>query len=269
MENGFRQLTEQDLNSTSTTKQNTFGAQGMTGDGREFRYVGFGYVSGTTTFNPGLLMIAPVAPANSTALTITATSVSGAGQTTANLTAGSSQLVITNGATTVWQDEFKEGYLTLNIGGSGVGVYNLKIAGNTAATASTGYITVFLQDPIPASATTLVPGTDTASLRINPWSFVIPSLTENKAIGFTMTPSTAATAAASSTVGPGSYGWVQVGGPATVSATSGTLGYPVGQDTSGTAGFVINKASGTTTEELGTFITAQANGLGYVYLNIS
>ena len=257
MQDGPRYLTSSDLNTNSTTKGDYFGSQGVTGDGREFRYVGFGYVSGTTTFNPGLLMIAPVAPANSTALTITA--VGTGNQTTANLTAGSQQLVVTNSSTAVWQDEFKEGYLTLNVGGSGVGVYNLKIAGNTAAAATTGYITLLLQDPLPVNATTLVPGTDTASLRINPWSYVIPSLTENKAIGFTMCPSTAATAAASSTVGPSSYGWVQTHGPATVSATSGTLGYPVGQDVSGTAGFVINKSSGTTTEELGTFITAEAN----------
>jgi hypothetical protein len=265
MQDGPRFLTSEDLNNTTTTQGESLGAVGVTGDGRGFRYVGYGYVNGTTTFNPGLLMIAPVAPAASTALAITASGTGG--QSAANLKAGSTSLVITNGATAVWQDEFKEGYLVLNIGGSGAGVYNLKIMGNTAA-AGSGYITLLLQDPIPLNATTLVPGTDTASLRINPFSFVIPSLTENKAVGVSQTTSTAATAAASATVGPGSYGWVQTSGPATVSATSGTLGYPVGQDVSTTAGFVINKSSGTTTEELGTFITAAANGLAYVNLHI-
>ena len=267
MESGFRQLTEQDINSTSTTKVEQFGAMGVTADGREFRYVGFGYVSGTTTFNPGLLMITPTAPANSTALTITASGTGG--QVAGNLVAGSTVLVLTNSSTAVWQDEFKEGYLTLNVGGSGVGVYNLKVKGNSAAAATTDYITVLLKDPLPIGATTLVPGTDTASLRINPYGFVIPSLTEGHAAGVTMTPSTGATAAASSTVGPGSYGWLQTAGYTTVSATSGTLGYPVGQDVSGTAGFIINKSSGTTTEELGTFVTAEANGLGYVHLKIT
>src|SRR5487761_816842 len=112
MESGFRQLTEQDINSTSTTKVEQFGAMGVTADGREFRYVGFGYVSGTTTFNPGLLMITPTAPANSTALTITASGTGG--QVAGNLVAGSTVLVLTNSSTAVWQDEFKEGYLTLN-----------------------------------------------------------------------------------------------------------------------------------------------------------
>jgi hypothetical protein len=267
MQDGVRILTDTDLNVNSTTKLESYGARGASNDGREYRYVGFGYVSAVTTFNSGLVMIAAVAPANSTALTITASGTGG--QIANNLIAGSQTLVITNGSTAVIQNQFAEGYLVLNIGGSGVGVYNLKISGNTAAVATTGYITVFLRDPIPPGATTLVPGTDTASLRVNPYYFVIPSLTENKAVGVTITPSTAATGAFSATVGPGSYGWLQTAGPASVSATSGTLGYPVGQDVSGTAGFVINKSSGTTTEELGTFITAQANGVAYVNLNIT
>jgi hypothetical protein len=267
MQDGPRFLTNEDLNTTTTTKNETFGARGVTGDGRVFRYVGYGYVNGTTTFNPGLLMVTPVAAVAASALTITASGTGG--QVATNLIAGTQTLVITNSSTAVWANEFAEGYLQLNIGGSGAGVYNLKIRGNSAAVATTGYITVNLQDPLPINATTLVPGTDTASLRINPYGFVIPSLTEGKAVGVSQTPSTAATAAASATVSPGSYGWVQTDGPSLVSATSGTLGYPVGQDVSGTAGYVINKSSGTTTEELGTFIVAQANGLGYVQLNIS
>jgi len=267
METGIRSLTSQDLNTVSSSQQESLGAVGATADGRLFRYAGFGYVSGTSTFNPGQLMVAPAAPANSTGLTITATGTGG--QVSGNLVAGSKTLVLTNNSTAVWQDEFKEGYLVINVGGSGASsVYNLKIKGNSAAVASTGYITVSLADPIPANATTLVPGTDTASLRLNPFSFVIPSTTSSKTIGVVQVPSTAATAAASATVSAGSYGWLQVGGFATLLATSATLGYPVGQDVSTTAGNVINKSSGTTTEELGTFLTAAANGVAYANLHI-
>jgi hypothetical protein len=264
MQDGVRILTSQDLNVNSTTKQEQTGAIGQTDDGRLYRYVGFGYVSGTTTFNPGLFMVGPTAPSNSTGLAITASGTGG--QVAANLAANSTTLVVTNGSTAVWVDEFAGGWLQIIV--SAGGTYNLRIKGNSIAAASTGYITLTLKEPIPANATTLIPGTDTVNLRLSPYSYVIPSLTEGKVYGVTQTPSTAATAALSSTSSPGSYGWIQVEGPAFVGATSGTLGYPVGQDTSGTAGFAINKASGTTTEELGTFITAEASSTAYVNLHI-
>jgi hypothetical protein len=208
------------------------------------------------------------APSNSTALTITAAGTGG--QVTANLQAGSTTLVLTNSSTAVWQDQFD--YLHLMIGGSGAtGAYSLKLRGNTAAAATTGYITCYLQDPLPPTLVQLIPGTDTASLRVNPWAWVVPSATEGKAIGVTVCPTATLPTAAKSSTNPTSvsFGWVQTQGPASVYATSGTLGYPVGQDTTN-LGAVINKASGTTTEEIGTFVTANATtDGGNVYLRIA
>lgn len=268
MESGVRQLTGTDINTVTATKQDELGALGSTSDGRLYRYVGFGYTSTYTSYLPGWLMIAQPAPANSTALAITAAGTGG--QVTANLQAGSTQLVLTNSSTAVWQDEFS--YLQLMIGGSGAtGAYNFKLRGNTAAVATTGYITCYLKDPLPANVVQLIPGTDTASLRVNPWDWVVPSATEGKAIGVTQCPtSTLPTAAKSSTnATTGSYGWVQSQGYASVYATSGTLGYPVGQDVTN-LGAVINKSSGTTTEEIGTFVTANATtDGGNVYLRIA
>ena len=169
MDTGFKQLNEQELNVISTTKQETYGCVGATSDGRLYRYVGFGYVSGTTTFAPGLGFYAQAAPANSTGLTITATGTGG--QIANNLSANSTQLVLTNGSTAVWQDEFQ--YLQLNI--SAGGTYNLKLVGHTAAVATTGYITCQLAEPLPAAITTLIPGTDVANLVFSPWAWVIPT----------------------------------------------------------------------------------------------
>ena len=42
MDVGIRTLTEQDINTLSTSKQVQYGATGMTEDGRKYRYVSFG-----------------------------------------------------------------------------------------------------------------------------------------------------------------------------------------------------------------------------------
>ena len=87
MDVGIRSLSEQDINTLSTTKQVQFGATGMTEDGRGFRYVSFG---GTSTIAPGLVVVAAANTANFQAMAITATTVTAAGfpNTSANLIAG-------------------------------------------------------------------------------------------------------------------------------------------------------------------------------------
>lgn len=263
MDTGFKQLSEQELNTVSPTKLTEYGTIGATVDGRLYRYVGFGYVSGVTTFAPGLGFYTQVAPANSTGLAITGTGTGG--QVAGNLSAGATTIVLTNGSTAVWQDEFA--YLQLNI--SAGGTYNLKLIGHSAAAASTGYITCYLSEPLPPAITTLIPGTDVANLIVNPWAWVLPTKTESKAIGVSVAPATATTAAKSTTnTTPGSFGWLQTRGLSYVAATSGTLGYPMGQDVTTTAGFFINKGSGTTTEELGTFVTAAASAGATAFLRI-
>lgn len=252
MEAGVRQLTETDLNQVTTTKQTQYGALGQTEDGRMFRYVGFG---GTSTINPGLLLVAPAAPANSTGLAITATSVAG-GNTTANLQAGSTTLIVTNGATSVTQDQFQ--FVEIIV--SGGGTYKLKLRGNTAA-GNGGLITLNLRDPLPATATTLIPGTDTVNLRLAKYNGVTASTTKSEPVGVTVCP-------VPNTSSVTNYGWVQVKGEAFVSATTATKGQALTQDTAGTAGFFMNTAAATDYQVAVAYASA-ASSTASVDLNLS
>lgn len=251
MQDGPRFLTESDLNTLSTTKQTQYGAVGQTEDGRFFRYVGFG---GTSTINPGLLVIAGAAPANSTGLVITATSVAG-GNVTANLQAGSTTLVVTNGVTSVTANQF--GFVEIIV--SGGGTYKLKLRGNTAA-GNAGLITLNLAEPLPVGTTTLIPGTDTVNLRVNPYNGVAPSLTKSQPIGVTICPVV-------NTASVTNYGWVQTLGAAFVAATTATKGQAVTQDTGGTAGFFMSTAAATD-YAVGVAYASAASSTASVHLNI-
>lgn len=199
MENGFRLLTEQDISDLSTAKQVQYGAQGITEDGRRFRYVSFG---GTTTVGAGTLVQSAVGSSNSTGLAITATTVATTpGQTTASLSAGSRYLVVTNGSTAVTQDQFAEGFIDV-LWSSGPITY--RVFGNTAAAASTGYITVYLAEPLRNTAA-LVPGTDTVNLWQSPYANVITTTTVNVPIGVNINQVV-------NTASVTNYGWVQTSG---------------------------------------------------------
>jgi hypothetical protein len=251
MESGFRVLTSSDLDTFGTTATDQLGALGMTADGRYYRYVKFG---GTSAIAAGVLTVGPAAPANSTGLVITA--VGTGGQTTANLQAGSRTLVLTNSSTAVTQDQFNYVFITSVADGA----YMLKLDGNSAAAATTGYITLNLKDPLPQGITQLIPGTDTAAVLLSRYNGVAPSLTGNSPVGVTINaiPN-------SSTVT--NYGWVQSGGLAVVKATAATIGLGVAQDLSGTAGYVIVTAA--TTGNIGWAKTTAASSLACVDLNIN
>lgn len=249
METGFRALTNSDLNTLSTTKDEQYGALGATADGRYFRYVKFG---GTSTINAGLLMVGPAAPANSTALAITAAGTDK--QVTANLQAGATQIVVTNGATAVTQDQFQ--YIEIVV--SGGSLYSLKVNGNTAAAAS-GYILVNLEDPIPVGTTQLIPGTDTVNLVLSKWNGCAASTTGNAPVG--VTPVTVA-----NTSSVTYYGWVQTVGKAYVKATTATIGLGIAQDQAGTAGYVIISAA--TTGNVGWAKASASSSNASVDLNI-
>ena len=252
MEKGYKILTNSDLNTYGTTKTDDYGTVGVTEDGRRFVYVKFG---GTSTISAGLLCVGPAAPANSTGLTITATGTGG--QVAGNLVAGSMTLVLTNGSTAVTQDQFADGSLEL-ITGTDL-LYSLRIKGNTAAAATTGYVTVQLAEPIPQAATTLVPGTDTANLSLSQYAGVTPSLTGNAPAGvsYCVIPNTASVT---------NYGWVQCGGKAFVKATTATIGLGIAQDLSGTAGYVIISAA--TTGNIGWAKASATGNTASVVLNI-
>lgn len=262
MQDGPRFLTESDLNTLTTSKQTEYGAVGMTGDGRLFRYVEFG---GTSTIAPGLIVTAQAQTTNSQGLAITATTVSGANQTTANLATGSASLVLTNGSTAVTQDEFAEGFLQVVVGGNAAdaGSYSYKIKGNSAAAASTGYITVTLYEAF-RNTTALVPGTDTANLWPSPFFNVNTSTTAALPIGLTVMP-----VPNSSTVT--NYGWVQVTGDAVVLNDAGgtiTVGGSFGQSVT-TAGNVVATTASTHPGIGITRAAISASNAGPAYLQIN
>lgn len=252
METGIRQLTSSDLDTFSTTKQDQYGAIGVTSDGRFFRYVGFG---GTSTINPGALCVGPAAPTNSTALAITATTATTSPNLTANLQANSRQLNITNGTTAVTTDQFQ--YLEIIV--SAGGLYTLRLDGHTAA-GNAGVISCYLYDPLPQGITQLIPGTDTVNLRLSKFNGCLPSTTGNAPVGVAVNaiPNTASVT---------NYGWVQTSGHAYIPATS-TIGIGLGiaQDQSGTAGNVIVAAA--TTGSIGWSKAAAASGFVSAELNI-
>jgi len=249
MQNGPRYLTSTDLNTFTAAQADELGALGQTEDGRRFSYVKF---AGTATVKAGLLIVGPAAPANSTALAITA--VGTGGQLTANLQAGSKQLVVTNGATVVTANEFD----AIAINSSADGYYVLRVEGNSAAAAS-GYVTLQLADPLPQGVTQLVPGTDTADLLLSKYNGVAASTTGNAPVGVTVN-------AVPNTASVTNYGWVQSGGLAKVSATTATIGLGVAQDLAGTAGYVIITAA--TTGNVGWAKTSAASSAAVVDLNI-
>lgn len=251
MEAGVRQLTSTDLDTYTTAAQDQLGAVGMTEDGRIFRYVKFG---GTSTINPGLLLVGPAAPTNSTGLVITAAGTGG--QVTANLQAGSQTLVLTNGATAVTADQFQTVEILTN---GTLPLYSLRLAGNTAAAATTGYITLRLKDRLPQNITQLVPGTDTANLTLSRFNGPTASTTGNAPVGVTrnVIPNTASVT---------NYGWVQSGGQCFVKATTATIGLGIAQDQAGTAGYVIISAA--TTGNIGWAKASASSGNASVVLNI-
>lgn len=254
MQAGPRYLTETDLSTLTTSQLDELGSLGETSDGRRYRYVKFG---GTATINAGLLLVTPATVANSTGLAIPASGSSG--QTTANLSLGSYQLVVTNGATAVTQDEFAEGYLEV-IGTNAVNKY--KIRGNTADSVGNAAITVYLVEPL-VNTTALANGTNTVNLRKAPWSGPTASLTIANPVGVTLCP-----VPNTSTVT--NFGWVQTHGPSFASATSGTKGQPATQDLAGTAGFLANTGAGAseTSPQIGWFIESAASSTASVWLSI-
>lgn len=243
----FPQLTEQDINTLSTIQGPELGTvfylptvQGKKG----FRYVKFG---GTSAIAAGILLVAAAAPANSTGLALPTSN------TTAQLSAGSRQILVTNGGTAVTLNQFAGGqieFIGTNSGGPRT------IAGNSAESTGTGTITVTLEEAL-NNTTALVAGTNTVNLRKSPADGPTPSTTQADPVGVTIMP-----VANSSTVT--NYGWVQISGPAYIFATSATKGYPVVQDTSGTAGYIAN--TGSNLPQIGIAREAAASSLASVNL---
>jgi hypothetical protein len=229
MQDGPRTLTETDLSVTTATKLTQLGAIGLTEDGRQFRYVSAG-----SALAAGQLAVAPALSSNSTALVIPA-------QAAVNLGAGSTQLIVTNGATAVAQNQFAEGFVEV-LGANGG--YAVRISGNTAA-AGAGAITLQLAEVLPAA---VVAGTNTVNLTASPYASVVTSTAASLPIGVVRTA-----------IASGAFGWVQTYGHALIAATGAiTKGAGIAQDTATTAGNVA--AAATAAYQVAVAKEAAANG---------
>lgn len=244
----FPQLIAQPLETLSTTQLLPLGTTVFLDQSRKgYRYVSFPASTATTA---GILLTAAAAPANSTGLALPTTN------TTAQLSAGSTQLLVTNGATAVTVDQFKDGTLEV-LGTNGIG-QSYRIAGNSAA-ANAGAITVRLVEPL-RNTTALANGTNTVNLRVNVCSLPVAQTTAAAPVGVTIMPVASNTSV--------QYGWVQTSGDAYVNATSGTKGQNATQDIATNAGNVANSGASTTVD-IGVFKESAGSSLASVILSIN
>lgn len=249
----FPQAAQQPIYQLSTTPQVALGTvyydprdQGRTA----YKYVQFG---GTSTINPGLLLVAAAAPSNSTGLALAASNV--AAQLAAGATVGN--LVVTNGATAVVGNQFQDG--DLEIIGSGA-VERYRIKGNTADSSGNAAITVEFDGPL-RNSSALVVGTNTVNLRQSLAYNPAASLTAALPVGVTIMP-------VPNTASVTNYGWVQIAGPALVQATTAVKGQVVVQDTAGTAGYVA-ASGGSTAPQVGIAKEAVSGSLASVFLTLN
>ena len=259
MQQGFRFLTEQDLNSVYTTNNTSevsqdlaqvqIGALGVTEDGRWFKYANLG---GTSNILPGTLLTTP-ALTNNTGLALATTN------STSALSAGSTSLVVVNGSTAVTADQFVGGYLQVNSTTNGYASY--RIIGNTAAAAS-GNITVLLAQSEPLQNTAaLVAGTDTVNLIQNPYWAIVPNASLAQVAGVLTVPYTY-------TSGYNAFAWVQVKGLTNVKVDSSTPAAGNGLSQSATSGTVgTTGVSGSAV--IGVANSAKAGGAVSTVLNIA
>lgn len=196
MQDGPTFLTSQDVSVSTTYKTEQLGKVGQTYDGRFFAYVSFG---GTTALTSGQLVVAAVAPTNSTGLAIAT-----AQPFTTSLLATSTSINIVNGATAVTQDQFAEGTIDI-LGVNGLSSY--KIKGNSA-TAAAGTITVTLLEGL-RNIVALTAANNTVNLSPSFYATVITSVTQSVPVGVTIAP-----VPQSATVSY--FGWVQTRGRAQV-----------------------------------------------------
>jgi hypothetical protein len=185
-------------------------------------------------------------------------------------TAGTYQVLVTNGSTVLNVNQFQQGYAVV-AAGTGIG-QTLKIASHSAA-ANAGVITLNLEDPIQ----TTLDNTSKISLIANPYIGVIinPTTQTGAIVGVTLYPIAASTAAtyngttgALTANGVAQYGLIVTNGPTScLIDTVTSVGYPLGASTN-TAG-ALNVATLTHSAQVGvalqTLTTAQ-NGLVYLQL---
>lgn len=237
------QITDQDARTASTVKGAArYGQTAMTSDGRLFQYAANGSTS--VALAPGKLAQGAVSTANHV------------NRTGVTATVGQQTVTFAVGATAVTANQYQDGYLVVNAG-TGAG-QALLISGNTSASSS-GSPTVNLKD---AFTTATAVADSKFSLHPNPWSAAL----------------IAASASATSVLPAGvplvsmpasGFGWLQVGGPASVLA-NGTPALGSGVIPSATTdGAVDVEATTTVTARVGLMmITAVSTEYRPVLLTI-
>ena|ERR1700733_13890359 len=241
-----------------------------TSDGRTMAVVAVG-VNGSANILQGKLV---AAPAQVTAFQLLAMTV----PTATPATAGSFQILVTNGATVLNVNQFQGGYVIIgSLTGAG---QQFKIASHQAAAASATFL-VTLEDAIQIT----LDATSTVSLIYNPFGnanyaaggvIISPTTDSAVPIGVAITTlafSTAATyngtSGALTTNGTMQYGLVQTHGPvaALIDNTVTNVGYPLGQSAA-TAG-ALGVATLTTKAQIAISGQTQTSGdYGMVFLQL-
>lgn len=229
---------EQDIRTISTTQGGvSLGALGGTFDGRIYRYG----QAGAVTLAPGKINVTPARVANHANRTLATGSA-----------VGSFTVLVPVGATAVTQDQYKDGYLTVN-DGTAEGITYL-VEGNTAA-ASSGTTTVSLADPIKVALTS---GSD-VTLDVNPCASLIvsPSAVAHQPQGVNNVSVTAA-----------NFGWFQVSGYCST-LSDGIITKGAGAILSdAVAGAVEIEVAASVTSRVGTAVEATVD-TEYSLLNLS
>jgi hypothetical protein len=231
-----------------------------TSDGRVLTFV----QNGAVAIASGVLV---QAPAEITAFQKLAVPVP---TTAVPATAGTFQVIVTNGSTVLKQNLFQEGYAVVSAG-TGIG-QTLKIASHSAA-ANAGAITLNLSDPL---AVTL-DNTSKISLLFNPYAGVIVSPTTRTggivgvslyALAASTAPTYDGTSGAITVNGVNQYGLIVTKGPTScLIDTVTSVDYPLGASTTVTGALAV--ATLTTSPQVAISLqtlTSAQNGLVYLQL---
>lgn len=239
--------------------QTMVGTKWDTADGREFALV----QNGTVALAAGRNTQAPVEVTAFEKLAMTVPAATPA-------TAGTFQVLVTNGATKLNVNQFQGGYL-VTASGTGSG-QNLRISSHQNAAAS-GTFLVTLEDAI----VTTLDATTTVSLISNPYMGVVIAnhTTLGLQTGVTLYPLAASTAptydgtsGALTTAGVAQYGFICTHGPAAcLIDTLTNVGYPVGPSTATDGALAV--ATLTASPQVGfSGQTQTSTQVGLVYLNL-
>lgn len=185
-------------------------------------------------------------------------------------TAGTTQILVTNGATVLKQNQFAQGYL-VTASGTGLG-QTFKIASHAPAAASATFV-VTLEDAI----ITALDATTTVSLIANPYIGIIvkPASASGSPVGVAIYPIAASTAATYDGTsglltanGVAQYGLIQSKGPVgCLIDTTTNVGYPLGASASVAGALTV--ATLTTVPQIAISMQTQTDtqyGLAYLML---